>query len=406
MSIIQRWIEQDLRHPSSQKKVRLLFGARQTGKTTLLRSVIETEAHKIEFDLQDASLRLAFERNPGSFSEQLLAAAPHPRVVFVDEIQKVPALLDEIQRLQDRFSNRFSFVLTGSSARRLRASAANLLPGRSHLFHLFPVVQPERGVKSRILPLVPAHNATFFPPRSLEDLLLFGSLPGISQETSVGATRTVEGYAELYLEDEIRREGLVRDVGSFSRFLEYAALSSGQTLNLVHLSNESGVPKATLRNYYQILVDTFVGYWMEPFIRSDRKRLLSTPRFYFFDLGVRNAAARLAPERSRLAIEGGKLLEHWVGIELLHRARQLGRSYAVEFWRTVGGAEVDFVVTTPSDLIPIEVKWTENPTVSDAKHLLLFMAEYPKAKQAYVVCRVNTPRRIHDRVTAIPWKEL
>ena len=121
---------------------------------------------------------------------------------------------------------------------------------------------------------------------------------------------------------------------------------------------------------------------------------------------MRNAAARLAPDKSRLAVEGGKLLEHWVGIELIHRARMLGRSYGIGFWRTVGGAEVDFVVTTPSDLIPIEVKWTENPTVSDTKHLLLFMEGYPKAKHAYMVCRVKTPRQIHDRVTAIPWQEL
>jgi len=406
MTYYTRWTEDEIQAPVSQRKVRLLFGARQTGKSTLLGRVVGAEKNKRVFNLQDTSLRLSLEKNPAVFSEQLLATTEKNLTVYVDEIQKVPALLDEIQRLFDQHPRRFHFVLTGSSARRLRSSSANLLPGRSHLFHLFPVTQPERGVVGRVLPLPFPKGIHPFPQRSLEDLLFYGSLPGITQESAVGAARSLEAYAELYLEEEIRREGLVRDVGAFSRFLELAALSSGKVINLIKLSNESGVAKATLRNYYQILVDTFTGYWLEPFTESPRKRLLTTPRFYFFDLGVRNAAARLSPSRSRLPLEGGDLLEHWVGLELIHRARLLGRSYGVGFWRTVGGAEVDFVVKTPKDVVPIEVKWTENPTLSDARHLLNFLENEPRANHGWVVCRVPQARRLHDKVTAIPWQEM
>lgn len=398
-----RWLQKDFSHPASRGKVRLLFGARQTGKSTLLGQLVEGEHDRKTFDLQEVGLRLSLEKNPAAFSQELLSLKAKKTIVFVDEIQKVPALLDQVQFLYDRDPKRFSFILTGSSARRLHSASSNLLPGRCHLFHLFPVLQAERAGGGQILPLPPSRSARFFPDRSLENLLLFGSLPGVAAENPLSATRSLEAYAELYLEEEIRREGLVREVGAFSRFLELAALSSGKSLNLAKLSNESGVAKATLRNYYQVLVDTFVGHWLEPFTESARKRLLSTPKFYFFDLGVRHAAARLPADVRRLALEGGDLLEHWVGLELIHRSRYLGRSYRVGFWRTTGGAEVDFVLKTPRELIPVEVKWTDNPTLSDARHLVTFLEDYPLAHRAYIVCRVKEPRRLNENIEAIPW---
>jgi predicted AAA+ superfamily ATPase len=217
--------------------------------------------------------------------------------------------------------------------------------------------------------------------------------------------RSLQGYTELYLEEEIRREGLVRDIGPFSRFLELAALESGKTMNLVKLSNESGIPITTLRTYYQVLIDTFVGYWLEPFATRNRKRLLTTPKFFLFDLGVRNAAARLPLNETLIRLHGGELLEHWVGLELIHRVRLLGAGYRVGFWRTVGGAEVDFVVQTPKEIIAIEVKWTDKPSPSDARHLELFLKGVPKGK-GFVVCRVKEPRALTPRVQAIPWSDL
>ncbi len=405
MKYFNRQIESALGHPSSRNKIRIVFGARQVGKSTLLARLDETRS--LVVDLQDSSRRLEFERRPKAFSEMLLGGKGRGLTVIVDEIQKVPALLEEIQWLYDHHPRRFRFVLSGSSARKLRRVSANLLPGRSHLFHLFPVIQSERGVNGRLLVLPRLTQSHFFPQTSLESLLLYGGLPGVVLESREGQVRSLDAYAEMYLEEEIRREGLVRDVGAFGRFLEMAALESGQIMNLTGISRESGVPIATLRLFYQVLVDTFVGYWIPPFSGRDRSRLLKTPRFYFFDLGVRNAAAGLTASRDLLKVQGGRILEHWVGLELHHRCRLLGRGHRLSFWRTVGGAEVDFVVETPKEIVPVEVKWTERPTTQDARHLEHFLDLHRNhSKRAFVVCRVDSPRQLTDRTLAIPWSEL
>ena len=408
MKYLHRWLEGPLSRPASLGKVRLLLGARQTGKSTLLNHLVSSR-DTVVIDLQDSTRRREMERRPRALTDLLLGQNRRRQTVLVDEIQKVPALLEEIQFLYDKYPGRFEFWLTGSSARRLRTSSANLLPGRSHLFHLYPILQAERAAKGRILALPGKVSPPRFPERSLNHCLMLGSLPGPSLESAATAIKSLESYAELYLEEEVRREGLVRDVGAFSRFLELAAMESGQTMNLVKLSNESGIPVATLRLYYQVLVDTFVGYWLEPYVGRTRKRLLTTPKFFFFDLGVRNAAARLPMNESLLRLQGGPLLEQWVGLELLHRTRLLGAGYRLGFWRTVGGAEIDFIVETPRAIIPVEVKWTDRPTPADARHLELFLKNPPdprKTRKGFVVCRVGEPRQLTPHVQAIPWNTL
>ncbi len=407
MNYYHRFIESSLVSPSSRNKIKILFGARQTGKSTLLRYLLGEQA--LFIDLQDSSKRLEFERRPKAFSEILLGKKEKKTVVVVDEIQKVPSLLDEVQWLYDSHPERFVFFLTGSSARRLRTSASNLLPGRSHLFHLNPLTAWEQtpAPDCEILPSPRRSPSPLFPSKTLEDLLIFGSLPGVFLEQEESARRTLEGYVELYLEEEIRREGLAKDPGAFSRFLELAAMESGQMMNLTKLSSESGTPMTTIRLYYQVLVDTFIGYWLEPFTKKSRKRLLTTPRFYFFDLGVRHAAARLPFDNSLIKMQKRQLLEHWVALELIHRVQALGRDYRVSFWRTVGGAEVDFVLETPEEVIPIEVKWTDSPSVADIRHLQIFLEDYrSKAQRAYLICRVAEKRQLADHVWAIPWSQL
>jgi len=382
--------------------------ARQTGKSTLLRELATPEA--ICLNLEDRRQRLDFERQPAAFAQQLRARTD-PRVrVLVDEIQKVPALLDEVQCLHDEAPGRFDFFLTGSSDRRLKASAANLLPGRAHLHRLGPLVLPEReGLPAgRVLPLpVDASFVPRFPPPTLDELLIFGNLPGVVLEPEDSRVQTLESYVELYLEAEIRREGMVRNLGAFQQFLELAALESGQIINFTNLAKESGVPIATLRTFYQVLEDTFVGYRLPAYGERSRKRVLTTPRFLFFDLGVRNAAARLPLNRALVRTQPGLLFENWVGLELIHRCQYLGRTARVSFWRTAHGAEVDFVVETPQETIPLEVKWTERPDESDARHLKLFLATYPKkARRGYIVCRCAEPRQLTEAIQAIPWRLL
>lgn len=362
------------------------------------------------FNLQDRKTRLELERNPAVFTQTIEAYPRDHFSVHVDEIQRVPAILDEIQYLYDRAPQRYAFLLTGSSARKLKTASANLLPGRAHIFHLCPLILPERQSSpvSRIFPLPDAAAMMAgFPPTKLEDILLYGNLPGVVLDPPVSRARTLEGYVELYLEEEIRREALVRNVGAFHQFLELAALESGEVIHLTNLSRESGVPVATLRTFYQVLADTFVGYRIPAFGATGRKRVLTTPRFLFFDNGVRNAAARLRLDAELVKTQIGRLLQNWVGQELMHRCLYAGRAWRLYFWRTVHGAEVDYVLETPDEVIPIEVKATESPTEPDARHLKLFLDTYPeRARRGFIVCRCSTPRRLSDRIEAIPWNML
>jgi uncharacterized protein len=406
MSYRGRLLETELRKPTSRGKVRLLLGARQVGKSSLLRALLPDGA--VAINLQDPRQRQRFERSAGVLSGELEAVPGKRITVCIDEIQKVPALLDDVQYLQDRHPGKFEFFLTGSSARRLRADA-NLLAGRVHTYRMFPVIQSEREDKGTSIlgPVAVTPTSPAFPATTIENLLVWGSLPGVSLEARAKRNATLSAYAEVYLEEEIRREAVVRDTGAFARFLALAAIESGGVMNLTGLSQESGIPVATIRNYYQILVDTFVGYWIPAYGKAGRKQILSTPRFVFFDTGVRNAAAMLPLEASLLRTQAGTLFEQWVLVELLHRCAYLGRTHRVSFWKTKGGAEVDAVIETPKEDIPVEVKWTENPGSGDARHLESFLNTFSsRARRGYVVCRVPRARKLSERVTAIPWSEL
>lgn len=402
-----------LRDGKSRHKVCLLFGARQTGKTELLRHLREHEPSSRLFDLQDSTLRRQFEADPARFSREVRALPKQTKVVVVDEIQKVPALLEEVQALYDAAPRRWQFYLTGSSARRLRAGAANLLPGRSHLFRIHPVIRWEEGAEDLAV-AAPAPKKTRaarlpppFPEQNLQRRLLFGSLPGVRAESVASAAATLDAYVGSYVEEEVRREAVVRDLAPFLVFLRLSALESGRVMNLAGLSQESGIPASTIKNYYQVLVDTFLGHWMPAYGHASRKRVLTTPRFHWFDLGVRNAAAQLPATRELLLSQGGPLLEHWVAQELIVRADHLGRGHRVSFWRTVDGVEVDFVFEGPRTDLPIEVKWTERPRPEDARHLELFLDKFKdRSKRGLLVCRCERPQQLTERVTAIPWSGL
>lgn len=414
----RRYLESSLTGALSRNKVRLLLGARQTGKTVLLRHVL-TPVPTHVVNLQDTTVRRRLEADPGAFGREIRALPRTIRTVLVDEIQKVPALLDEVHALYDAAPTRWQFYLTGSSARRLRTHSANLLPGRSHLYHLYPVCswESEEPTSREIGPpsaragasraAAPRAAAPPFPAFALKRTLLQGSLPGVRAEPSASARATLDAYVDHYLEEEIRREALVRDMGPFVAFVRLAAAESGRQVNLARLSQESGVPASTLKTFYQVLVDTFVGYWMPTYARRTRKRLLTTPRFYYFDLGVRNAAAELPLDAPLADEHAGPLLEHWVALELIARAGYLGRGYRVSFWRTAYGVEVDFVWETPHEALPIEVKWTAHPRPSDARHLETFLDEFPgRARRGILVCRCAQPQQLTERVRAVSWDTL
>ena len=359
-------------------------------------------------DLQERSERVRFRRDPELLARTVAAGPRGPRHVLIDEVQRVPELLDEIQMLLDRNPGRYTFTLTGSSARRLRRGPANLLPGRVHRFHLGPVCLWEVAGFSRgtVLRRPPGVIPAGFPQRPLEEMLLFGNLPATTTERRSFAA-SLESYGEVYVEEEVLREMAARNLGDYSRFLELAAVESGLAVNLTRISQASGVALSTIRGFYAVLEDTLLGFSLPPFARSTTARIFKTPKFFFFDLGVRNALARLPLVKGILTTQAGQLFEHWVACELAARAAYLGRGYRLSFWRSLEGAEVDFVVETPREVIPLEVKYTTNPRPAEARGLERFIATHPGlCRRGFLVCRAERREQLTAHVTALPWQEL
>jgi predicted AAA+ superfamily ATPase len=414
--VFDRWYADTLRKKLSRPYVHVLFGARQTGKSTLLRTLLP--APSLVFDCSDPRERTRLLASAGEFADACLALPRRrtPHVVLVDEAQAVPAVFDAVQYLYDRDRSRWRFVLCGSSARKLRATGANLLPGRSFLHRLYPLTLAEQPAPSigaegnRVPPSfawsTPAVERTVFPAWDIEERLAFGALPGIVAAPKRDRADALRGYAEVHLEEEIRRESMVRDWGAFVRFLRFAARESGNILNFAAIAQETGISQPTIKSYYQLLEDMFVGFRVPGYSGSARKNLLSTPRFLFFDLGVRHAAADLRPSLDTVRADPGPLFEQWVGIELWKRLQYLGQG-ELQYLRTRDGAEVDYIVRFRETLVPIEVKWTDRPSLSDARHVLAFLADLPKrARRGYVVCRCPRPVQLHEQVLAIPWQML
>ncbi len=405
----KRWFQHRFASLLRKPFVHILFGARQTGKTVLLRHLIENS--DIWYNLADPSEKNRLLLDPGAFQRECraLPVGDTPAIIVVDEAQAVPAVFDAIQVLYDSDKDRWRFVLCGSSARRLRATGANLLPGRSILHHLYPLVLDERPPRTEsrqsvILPL-PEHaddRAQLFPPADLYERLGYGDLPGIALTPEEDRPLLLKSYSQIYLEEEIRRETIIRDWPAFVRFLQLAATHSGQMINYASISRQTGVSIATIKSHYQLLEDIFIGFSISGFTGSNRRTLLSTPRFFFADIGIRHAAAGLTPDRNTVSVDPGFLFEQWVGIELWKRLQYLGTG-RLTYLRAKSGMEVDYILEYRGVLTPIEVKWTETPGLSDARHVLSFLREQPTAEQGFIVCRCPRPQELSDPVTAIPW---
>lgn len=409
--MLARWYRDQLVTKLKRPYVHVLFGARQTGKSTLLRALLPADT--VVYDLAEPGLRGRLLADPGAFTAECLAMRRRRGAVtvFVDEAQNVPSVFDAVQHLYDRDRRRWRFVLCGSSARRLRQSGANLLPGRSMLHRLFALTTAER-------PTVPESTAASepivqlrwrqlppnrFPAADLETRLLFGELPPLAVAAERDRAHLLRSYAEAHLEEEIRREAYVKDWAAFLRFLRLAAAGSGQLTNHAAISAEAGVSQPTVKSHYQLLEDMFIGFTVPAWTRSPRKGVLSTPRFFMFDLGVRHAAAGLQLVRATVQANPGPLFEQWVGIELWKRLQYRGRG-SLHYLRTKDGAENDFIVEDAGRITPIEVKWSERPTPADARHLRTFLDEHPRqARRGVIVCRCPRPMQIDDRIVAIPW---
>ncbi|MBI3292938.1 MAG: ATP-binding protein [Elusimicrobia bacterium] len=412
-TLFSRWRTTALREKLKRPFVHLLFGARQTGKSTLLKSLLPPDATTI--NLADPRERSRHLTDPDEFIKicRSLPRDSKGRYVFVDEVQSVPSIFDAVHYLCDEEKTRWRFILCGSSARKLRQTGTNLLPGRSLIHHLYPLTLLEHPAmdieESKTISMLPfswpkeSRPVKPFPAADLVTRLAFGDLPGIVVADEKDREDLLKTHALVHLEEEIRREALVKDWGAFVRFLKLAAAESGQLLNFANISQESGISQPTVKAHYQLLEDMFVGFRVPAYSRSPRKNLLSTSKFLFFDLGVRHAAAGLLPSPEVIMASPGGIFEQWVGIELWKRLQYLGEGNLFH-QRTKDGAELDFIVEYKDQLLPIEVKWTEHPSLQDARHVLTFLNENTKrVRQGYIICRCPRPLQIHSKITALPW---
>lgn len=313
-----------------------LFGPRATGKTTWLRQVLPA-AHW--WDLVPSESFVRYLREPSLFRREV-EALPAGGWVVVDEVQKVPALLDEVQALISAHGKRHRFALSGSSARKLRRLDANLLAGRVVNRGFFPLTMAEAG---------------FAVP--IDEILRTGLLPGVRADPDA-AEDVLEAYAANYVHQEIQQEALTKDVPGFARFLRVAALLNGQAVSASNVANEAAVARTTVQRYFQILVDTLIGVMVPAWQPRLRVREVAHPRFYFFDPGVARAVAgqMRVPVQAQ---ERGALLETWVLHELRAHMQFAQTGGEVQWYRTGAGAEVDFVWRGPRHAIGIEVKASE-----------------------------------------------
>ena len=374
MAIIKRALNISL--PARQSA--FLWGPRKTGKSTYLRLNFP---NSVVYDFLQTDLFLEFSKQPSLLRERLLAkndyALDHP--VILDEVQKVPQVLDEVHWLIE--NKGLHFILCGSSARKLKRGKANLLGGRAWRYEMFPLVTAELGD----LNLLKILNSGMIPDHCMRD----------------GYKKALKAYTQDYLKEEVFDEGLTRNIPAFSRFFDAMGYSHGQLTNYSNIARDCGVDSKTVREYYQILVDTLLGKMIAPFKRrQDRQVISRTSKFYLFDVGVAGSITKrhLEEEKGELF---GKALEHFIFMELSAYNSYNELDYEINFWRTKSGLEVDFVLGAGE--VAIEIKGTNRVDKRDLRSLITFMEEYSPRK-SMVVCN-EREERVYREIQIIPWRK-
>ena len=358
---------------SPQNKSFFLFGPRGTGKTTWVKSAFPKAVY---IDLLEAELFNDLTANP----QRLVNFIPHDFKdwVIIDEIQRIPDLLHEVHRLIE--SKRYRFILTGSSPRKLKRKGPNLLAGRALTLSMHPLSAAELGGDFR-----------------LEHSLKYGQLPSVYKEAD--PKKYLEAYVKTYLEEEIRQEGLTRNLSAFARFLEAASFSQGSVLNISSVARECSVERKVVENYFSILEDLMIAYRIPIFSKKAKRRLLAHPKFYFFDAGVYRALRSMGPLDAPEEVEG-IALETLFLQEVIALNSALDFGYKIFYWRTSNGQEVDFVLYGPKGLLSFEIKRAARITSAMLRGLKSFLADYPMAK-AYLVYAGNR-RMYDDKITIVP----
>ena len=354
-----------------------LWGPRKTGKSTYLK---DTFPASLTYDFLKTDLALEFAKRPSLLREQLLAkeAPALDLPVILDEVQKVPQVLDEVHWLIENKGLRF--ILCGSSARKLRRGKSNLLGGRAWRFEMFPLVSAEL----ERIDLIRALNHGLIPDHYLRE----------------DYQNSLRGYVQDYLKEEVFAEGLTRNIPAFARFFDAVGYSHGEMTNFSNIARDCGVDAKTVKEYYQILSDTLLGRMVEPFRkRRSRQIITKAPKFYLFDVGVAGAIInRMIPEERGEVF--GRAFEHFLFTEIAAHSSYSGSNYRIQYWRTKSGLEVDFVLGEGE--VAIEVKGQTQVDNRELRSLAAFADEH-KPKTALIVS-LEREERIAGKIRVLPWR--
>ncbi|MDP1575027.1 MAG: AAA family ATPase [Coxiellaceae bacterium] len=362
-----------------------LFGARGTGKTTLLNNSAWLK-NALYINLLEASTENRFARNPDSLIAIAKALPKTQTHIVIDEIQKLPKLLDIVHHLIETTDKHF--ILTGSSAKRLKKGGANLLAGRALLFNLYPFTFIELGEKF-----------------NLSHALHYGLLPKtIEFTTDLDKQLFLESYTNLYLKEEIWAEKWIRELEPFRYFLEIAAQANGSVINFSNIARDVGVSDAAVKDYFSILEDTLIGYFLQPFQHSFRKRLSKKPKFYYFDTGVtRTLKGLIEIPLSEKTNAYGQAFEHFIINQCMQLARYCHRNYRFSYLSTKDDAEIDLVVERPGEkILFIEIKSTDNV---EERHLTTLKTLSNDFGECESICLSRDPYpKQFGKITVYPWE--
>ena len=340
-----------------EKKSFFLFGPRGTGKTTWVTSCFPDALY---LDLLEAEIYNDLLANPQRLEN--LVPKDFKNWIILDEIQRIPELLNEVHRLIEKY--KYKFILTGSSARKLRKKGHNLLGGRALTYSLFPLTAVELGKDF-----------------DLNYSIKYGSLPSVYTENNPHAY--LESYVKTYLDEEVRHEGLTRNLGAFSRFLEAASFSQGSVLSVSAVARECAVDRKVVENYFSILEDLLIAYKLPVFTKRAKRRMVSHPKFYFFDAGVYRTLRPMGPLDRPEEVEGISLETlFFQEIKTINESLKLG--YSIYYWRTSNNREVDFIMYGEKGILAFEVKRAGKVSGAMLAGLKSFLKEYPMAKACLV----------------------
>ncbi|MBI4313386.1 MAG: ATP-binding protein [Candidatus Omnitrophica bacterium] len=372
-------IKRKLSLPANPKESFFLWGPRQSGKSMLLKT---DYPNAVWYDLLKTDLYIRLLEKPSILREELLFASAQSKgkagFVVIDEIQKIPALLDEVHWLIENAA--LVFGLCGSSARKVRRGHANLLGGRAVRYELFGFVSGEIG-----------------PEFDLVRMINHGYLP--RHYLSPSPQRLIRSYVNDYLKEEIAAEALVRNLPAFSSFLSAAALSDTELVNYATIARECGISAPAVKEYFQILIDTMLGRFLEAWRKRPKRRVIGAPKFYFSDVGVVNCLAKrgeIAPGAELF----GKAFENWVFHELCAHRSYSEMDYSLSYWRLASGIEVDFIVGDME--LAIEAKSSSRITSDHLRGLREIIKDHPRLKRRVIVSLEERPRRTEDGIEILP----